>query len=72
MLKALQWAGFRASSNDQLIPIRQLELFKTKNAVQNNPNMADADKAARIKDIDAKLAVVNARAAELATEAKKQ
>ena len=71
VLKALQWAGFRPSSNDQLIPIRQLELFKTKNSIQNNPNMAEADKAARIKDIDAQLAVVNARAAEL-EQAKKQ
>ena len=71
VLKALQWAGFRASSNDQLIPIRQLELFKAKNAIKNNPNMAADDKAARIKDIDAKLAVVNARAAEIASGAKK-
>ncbi len=72
VLKSLQWAGFRPSSNDQLLPIRQLELFKAKNAVQNNPNMTDEDKAAKIKDIDAKLTLVNARAAEIESGAKKQ
>ena len=65
ILKALQWSRFRASSNDQLLPIRQLELFKEKGSVEGNPNMNTADKQAKIQDIDAKLAVLNARMAEI-------
>ncbi|MCL1915517.1 MAG: phosphonate ABC transporter substrate-binding protein [Desulfovibrionaceae bacterium] len=65
ILKALQWSHFRASSNDQLLPIRQLELFKEKGAIESNPNMNAAEKQAKIKDIDGRLAALNARMEEL-------
>jgi len=71
VLKTLLWSSFRASSNDQLLPIRQLELFKEKRGIENNPNISAADKQARIKDIDAKLTALNARMDEL-NQAKKR
>ena len=65
VLKALQWSQFRTSNNDQLLPIRQLELFKEKGGIENNANLNAADKQARIKEIDIRLAALNARMAEL-------
>lgn len=65
ILKALQWSHFRASTNDQLLPIRQLELFKEKNGIENNPAISAADKQAKIQDIDTKLAALNTRMEEL-------
>ena len=65
ILKALQWSGFHASSNDQLLPIRQLELFKEKGNIESNSNINDAEKQVRIQDIDDKLAALNSRMEEL-------
>lgn len=52
-------AGFRASTDAQLIPIRQLELFKDRKKIENDDSMSEADKAAKFADIDAKLADLN-------------
>lgn len=49
-------AGFRKSTDAQLLPIRQLELFKDRLKFENDANMAEADKKARLAEIDAKLA----------------
>jgi phosphonate transport system substrate-binding protein len=65
ILKPLQWSRFRASSNDQLLPIRQLELFKEKGSIEINPNINAADKQAKLQEIDAKLAALDARMKEL-------
>ncbi len=48
-------AGFKASSDSQLIPIRQLELAKDRKKFEDDTNLSDADKRARLADIDAKL-----------------
>jgi phosphonate transport system substrate-binding protein len=66
ILKALQWSRFRASSNDQLLPIRQLELFKERNGIEGNSNISATDKQAKIKELDARLAALNARMEEIA------
>jgi phosphonate transport system substrate-binding protein len=50
------WGPFVASSNAQLYPIRQLELFKNKTKLQNDEKMSAEDKTAKIAEIDAKLA----------------
>ena len=50
------WGVFVPSSNAQLYPIRQLELFKSKTKLQNDEKMAAADKTAAVAEIDAKLA----------------
>lgn len=48
-------ASFKASSDAQLIPIRQLELFKERKKFEGDENMSTADKKARLDEIDAKL-----------------
>jgi phosphonate transport system substrate-binding protein len=52
------YGGFRESSNDQLIPIRQLELFKQRSKIENDANMSAAEKTKAIGEIDAKLAAL--------------
>ncbi|MCX8146502.1 MAG: phosphonate ABC transporter substrate-binding protein [Azovibrio sp.] len=49
-------AGFKPSSDAQLLPIRQLELFKDRKKFENDTNMSEADKKAKLAEIDAKLA----------------
>ena len=49
-------AGFKASTDAQLLPIRQLELAKERRKYENDENMAAADKRAKLAEIDGKLA----------------
>lgn len=65
ILKALQWGPFKTSDNNQLLPIRQLELFKARGSLVANADMPEAEKAAKLKEIDAKLADLGARMAAL-------
>ncbi|WP_277372125.1 phosphonate ABC transporter substrate-binding protein [Pseudomonas sp. AA-38] len=65
VLAGLQWGQFKASDNDQLLPIRQLELFKKRTEVANNTTLKDADKQAQLKVLDAELAKLQQRMAEL-------
>jgi phosphonate transport system substrate-binding protein len=51
--------GFKVSSNDQLKPIRQLELFKARNKLEADTTMSAADKTAKLADIDQQLAALN-------------
>jgi phosphonate transport system substrate-binding protein len=51
-------AGFKASTDAQLIPIRQLELFKDRVKFENDANMSAAEKQAKLAEIDAKLAIL--------------
>ena len=51
-------AGFKASTDAQLIPIRQLELFKDRKKAEADENMSAADKKVKLDEIDAKLAVL--------------
>ena len=58
VLAKLQWGPFKKSDNSQLIPLRQLELFREKMSVEGNADMSDKEKAERIADIDARLAAL--------------
>lgn len=49
-------AGFKASTNAQLIPIRQLELFKDRTKIETDERMPVAEKKAKLAEIDAQLA----------------
>ena len=51
-------AGFKASTDAQLTPIRQLELFKDRMKFESDANMNAAEKQAKLADIDAKLAAL--------------
>jgi len=49
-------AGFKASTDAQLLPIRQLELFKDRKKFESDENMSPTDKKAKLAELDAKLA----------------
>ncbi|MBJ3815765.1 phosphonate ABC transporter substrate-binding protein [Shimwellia pseudoproteus] len=55
VLKGLAWAPFRPSSDLQLVPIRQLALFKELQNVKANNGLSDGDKTAKIAEIQTKL-----------------
>ena len=59
------WGPFLASSDAQLIPIRQLELFKSKVNIQKNDKLSPEDKAAQVKKIDEQLAELDAQQKKL-------
>jgi phosphonate transport system substrate-binding protein len=56
VLKKLVLGGFQNSSNAQLKPIRQLELFKEKVKLEADADMKADEKKAKIDDITRKLA----------------
>jgi phosphonate transport system substrate-binding protein len=56
VMKISKLAGFKPSSNAQLIPIRELDLFGKRNKVEGDATLAAADKAAKLADIDKQLA----------------
>jgi len=56
IMKISKLSGFKASTNAQLIPIRQLELFSAKTKIEADAAISDADKKTRIADIEKKLA----------------
>jgi phosphonate transport system substrate-binding protein len=49
-------SGFAASSNTQLVPIRQLELARERGKIESDANMAADEKQRRLQEIDGKLA----------------
>jgi len=55
-LATLTYQGFRASSDAQLVPIRQLELAKEKQKLEADSTLAAADKQARLADVSKRLA----------------
>lgn len=50
------WGVFVPSSNAQLYPIRQLELFKSKVQIENDAKLSADEKKTRVSEIDAQLA----------------
>lgn len=64
-LAELQWAPFVASSDDQLIPIRQLVLFKKKVKLENDIQMPAQEKDAKLAEINEQLNILKRRSAAL-------
>ena len=62
-MNKLTFGAFADSSNAQLIPIRQLGLAKDRILVEADDKLSAADKAARIAEIDKKLAELNTQLA---------
>ena len=52
------YGGFRASSNEQLKPIRQLELYRDRKKVEGDEHLTAAEKSKALADIDQTLAAV--------------
>jgi len=65
LLGIQEWIGFKESSNAQLLPIRQLELFREKTKLQADANIPDAEKSAKLAVIDRKLAELTQQLAAL-------
>ena len=49
----------QASNDDQLLPIRQLVLFKERLKLNNDPKMAANEKSQKVQAIDDQLAELN-------------
>ncbi len=58
IMARMNWSQFRESSNAQLTPIRQLDLFGQRNKVEADATLGDADKKSRLAEIDKKLAAL--------------
>jgi phosphonate transport system substrate-binding protein len=52
------YGGFRASSNEQLKPIRQLELYRDRKKVEGDEHMSVEEKSKALAAIDQKLAAI--------------
>ena len=52
------YGGFRDSNNDQLIPIRQLELFRDRRKAENDDKLAADERTRVLAEIDRKLAAL--------------
>ena len=58
VFKISKLAGFKPSSNAQLKPIRELDLFSKRNKIEADTTLAAADKQARLAEIDKQLAAL--------------
>jgi len=55
-LKALTYQGFRPSDNQQLVPIRQIELAREKAKIEADTTLGQAEKQKQLTELDGKLA----------------
>jgi len=63
-LAALNYSGFHASSNAQLVPIRQIDLAHEKDVIQADKKMDDATRQQKLAAIDKRLAELSAQAGQ--------
>ncbi|MFT0545172.1 phosphonate ABC transporter substrate-binding protein [Allopusillimonas ginsengisoli] len=63
VLAGLQWGKFRASSDDQLLPIRQLALFKERSQVLTDSVLDENARQEQLAKIDAALETLSERMA---------
>ena len=56
LMKISKLSGFKASTNAQLTPIRELDLFGKRNKLESDTTIAAADKTKQLADIDKQLA----------------
>jgi len=58
-LQVIGYSAFRASTNAQLVPIRQIELARDRAKVEADANMAADERAKKLKELDARAAELN-------------
>ena len=58
LMKVSKLSGFKPSTNAQLIPIRQLELFRERNKFEADASMPAAEKQLKMAEVDKKLAEI--------------
>lgn len=56
VLQVIGYSAFRASTNAQLVPIRQIELARERSKVEADTGLAADERAKKLKDIDARIA----------------
>mgnify|MGYP000326542416 CR=1 FL=1 len=56
LMKISKLSGFKASTNAQLTPIRELDLFGKRNKIESDTTLAAADKTRQLADVDKQLA----------------
>ncbi len=64
LMKLSKLSMFKESSNRQLIPIRQLELFREKTKLESDVAMAPAEKQGKLAEVNRKLADLNQQLAQ--------
>jgi phosphonate transport system substrate-binding protein len=57
-MKISKLSGFKASTNEQLKPIRQLDLFGQRNKIEADTTLSENDKKSKLSDVDQKLAAL--------------
>ncbi len=58
VMKISKLSGFKPSTNAQLIPIRELDLFSKRNKIEADTTLSAADKTAKLTDIDKQLSAL--------------
>ncbi len=58
VMKISKLSGFKVSTNDQLKPIRQLELFSKRNKIEGDTTLSDTERKTRMLDVDQQLAAI--------------
>ena len=58
VMKISKLSGFKASTNDQLKPIRQLDLFAKRNKIESDTTLSDPEKKNKLTEIDQQLAAL--------------
>ena len=59
LMKLSKLSGFKESNDQQLLPIRQLDLFAQRNKVEADTVLSEGDKKTRLAEIDKKLSAFN-------------
>lgn len=59
LMKISKLSGFKESSNSQLLPIRQLDLFSKRNKIESDSVISEAAKKEQLASIDKQLAALN-------------
>ncbi len=55
VLADMTFSGFVESSNDQLVAIRQIELFQSRVRIEEDPLLTDRERAWKLKEVEARL-----------------
>lgn len=58
VMKISKLSGFKVSSNDQLKPIRQLDIFSKRNKLEADTTVGEADKKTQLAELDKQLAAL--------------
>jgi len=58
ILRELQWRPFRESNNRQLLPIREVSLFRDRLRIENDERLSAEDKQRQLRAIDEHLTAI--------------